>query len=141
MNATPFFLQINKKNKQKNMPIPTDAHLYDQVKQQVYRAHPIHSAYRSAILVQTYKKRFSEKHGPDIQPYFGKKKPQEGISRWFKEKWRNQRGEIGYQHPGDVYRPTKRVNSKTPITFSELSKVRIQKAQSQKKKTGRVKRF
>ena len=63
------------------------------------------------------------------------------LGRWFKEDWKNQRGETGYKKKGDVYRPTKRVNSKTPTTFSELSKKEIESAKKEKAKTGRVKEF
>ena len=37
---------------------PTDQALYDKTKKRVYKKHPKHSAYRSGILVQTYKKSF-----------------------------------------------------------------------------------
>ena len=53
----------------------------------------------------------------------------------------NQRGETGYKKKGDVYRPTKRVNSKTATTFKELSKKEIDAAKREKAKTGRVKEF
>ena len=63
------------------------------------------------------------------------------LGRWFKEDWKNQRGETGYKKKGDVYRPTKRVNSKTPTTFKELTKTEIESAKKEKAKTGRVKEF
>ena len=37
---------------------PVDMKLYEKVKKKVYKKHPKHSAYRSGILVQTYKKTF-----------------------------------------------------------------------------------
>ena len=64
-----------------------------------------------------------------------------GLGRWFAERWRNQRGEVGYKYKGDVYRPTRRVNKKTPTTFSELSPKRLSRARSEKKRTGRVSKF
>ena len=73
------------------------------------------------------------------------KKTQAGanLKRWFKEEWRNQRGEVGYKKgaKGDVYRPTKRVNSKTPTTFKELSSKEVKAAQREKASKGRVKEF
>ena len=63
------------------------------------------------------------------------------LGRWFKEEWKNQRGGEGYKKKGDVYRPTKRITKDTPKTFKELSKKDISKAQMEKKKTGRVKKF
>ena len=40
------------------MPKPRDNNLYNKTKKQVYKRIPKHSAYRSGILVQTYKKNF-----------------------------------------------------------------------------------
>jgi len=40
-----------------------------------------------------------------------------------------------------VYRPTIRINEKTPTTFNELTKNQIIKAKKEKEKTGRVKKF
>ena len=70
-----------------------------------------------------------------------KKQEKKGLSRWFKEDWKNQRGGVGYKKKSDVYRPTKRITKDTPKTFSELSKSEIEKAQREKRKTGRVKKF
>ena len=39
---------------------PVDMKLYEKVKKKVYKKHPKHSAYRSGILVQTYKKTFKK---------------------------------------------------------------------------------
>jgi N-acetylmuramoyl-L-alanine amidase CwlA len=117
--------------------IPTDADLYQLVKKFIYKKYPTHSAYRSGLLVKEYKKRFILKHG-NKSPYSGNSK---GLTRWFKEKWVNQRGEIGYKYDGDIYRPTKRITKKTPKTFKELSKSDIKKAQKKKRNTGRVNKF
>jgi len=92
-----------------------------------------HSAYKSNLVVKEYKK-LGGKYG-------GKKPTKTGLVRWNKEKWRNQRGGIGYKKKGDVYRPTKRITKKTPKTFKELGKKRIKKAMKEKKKTGRVKKY
>ena len=54
------------------MPTPRDKSLYNKVKQQVYREIPKHSAYRSGIVVQKYKRQFNKKH-PHKNPYIGKK--------------------------------------------------------------------
>ena len=120
---------------------PTDLTLYKKVKREVYKEIPKHSAYRSGILVQKYKKQFSKKYGSHKKPYKGKKTSKKGLSRWFKEKWRNQRGKVGYKYKSDVYRPTHRVTKKTPLTFSQLSKRRIKTAREKKYRKGRVNRF
>ena len=119
---------------------PTDLTLYKKVKREVYKEIPKHSAYRSGILVQKYKKQFSKKYGSYKKPYKGKKTSKKGLSRWFKEKWRNQRGKVGYKYKSDVYRPTHRVTKK-PLTFSQLSKRRIKTAREKKYRKGRVNRF
>ena len=124
----------------KNKPQPTDMKLYNKVKASVYKKIPKHSAYRSGIVVQKYKKSFKKKHG-NKNPYTGKKTKKRGLGRWFAEKWTNQRGEIGYKHLSDIYRPSKRITKKTPITHGELSKKEVKRARRIKRTKGRVKRF
>ena len=127
---------------QKNKkPKPRDLKLYEKVKKSIYRKHPKHSAYRSGLLVQEYKEKYYKKYGKKSKPYIGKKTSKKGLSRWFKEKWVNQRGEVGYKHKNDIYRPSKRITSKTPITHSELTKKEIKKARSKKYRHGRVDKF
>lgn len=119
---------------------PKDPKLYQRVKNQIYKKYPKHSAYRSGLLVKKYKELYKKKYN-STSAYSGKKQEKKGLSRWFKEKWRNQRGNVGYKKKGDVYRPTKRITKKTPKTYKELSKPRIKKAIEEKKKKGRVKKF
>jgi hypothetical protein len=121
-------------------PKPVDMTLYNKVKAKVYKRIPKHSAYRSGIVVQDYKEAFAKKYGKK-SPYTGKKSKKKGLARWFAEDWRNQSGGIGYKKSDDVYRPTKRITKKTPVTFKELSKKQIKRAQKEKQTTGRVKRF
>ncbi len=59
----------------------------------------------------------------------------------FDEKWTNQNKGIGYTKKGDIYRPTIRINNKTPTTYNELTQQQIKKAQKEKKTNGRVKNF
>ena len=90
------------------MPEPVDKKLYDTIKKRIYKKQPKHSAYRSGLLVQEYKKQFSKKYGKRKQPYTGEKN-KKGLKRWFREKWVNQRGEVGYKYKSDIYRPSKRI--------------------------------
>jgi len=120
---------------------PSDQDLYDKVKKEVYKDIPKHSAYRSGIVVQKYKKRFTEKYGKKKKPYTGKKTLKKGLKRWFAEDWTNQRGEYGYKYKNDVYRPRKKITKKTPKTYKELGKKRINKARTEKYRKGRVKKF
>lgn len=120
---------------------PTNQSLYDKVKVRVYKDIPKHSAYRSGIVVQKYKKSFKKKHGSRASPYKGKYTKKKGLRRWFDEKWVNQRGQIGYDHKSDIYRPSKRITAKTPTTHGELTKKEIKRARSEKARKGRVRRF
>ena len=122
------------------MSIPKDKKLYESVKKSIYKKIPKHSAYRSGLLVKTYKDRYEKKYG-NRDAYIGKKKKKKGLDRWFKEDWKNQRGGKGYKKKGDIYRPTKRVTKDTPVTMKELSKKEKEKAMKEKKRTGRVKKF
>lgn len=119
---------------------PVDPNLYTQVKKQVYKHNPKHSAYRSGLLVKEYKRQFKTKYGTR-KPYSGSKSNTSGLPRWFKEEWRNQRGEVGYRYKSDVYRPTRRITKNTPVTFRELSKRRVSRARREKSRKGRVYRF
>ena len=122
------------------MSIPADGRLYDAVKQRVYKEIPKHSAYRSGLLVQEYKRAFASRYGEDKDPYIGVKK-NTGLTRWFAEEWRNESGGVGYDSKNTLYRPTKRVSAATPKTWDELPKSRVKSARKEKKSTGRVAKF
>ena len=47
-------------------PTPTNMKLYNQVKEEIYKKYPKHSAYRSGLLVQEYKKK--EEHTKEQNP-------------------------------------------------------------------------
>jgi hypothetical protein len=117
--------------------IPTDPALYLRIKKKVFKKYPKNSAYRSGLLVREYKAKMKER---GKKPYTGKKTTK-GLHRWFKEDWKNQRGEKGYQKRGDIYRPTKRISKDTPTTMKELTKTEIKRAQREKKVKGRVSKF
>lgn len=121
-------------------PTPKDQKLYDRIKKRVKSRIPKHSAYRSGIIVSEYKKAYAKTYGSE-SPYHGKKPRNAGLSRWYKEEWRNQRGGVGYSRKGDIYRPTKRITKDTPITYRELSRGEVRRAMREKKKTGHVRRF
>ena len=52
---------------------PTDLELYNKIKKKTMKKIPKHSAYRSGVIVKTYKKKFKEKYGNKKSPYTGKK--------------------------------------------------------------------
>jgi len=123
------------------MIVPTNGKLYSRVKSRIYKKYPKHSAYRSGLLVQAYKKEFAAKYGKTRSPYKGKKTPNSGLSRWFREKWQSDAGKTGYTSKSSVYRPTQRITKDTPTTFSELTPSMIKRAKKEKAATGRVKKF
>tara|TARA_Y100001970_G_scaffold196195_1_gene238562 strand:- start:191 stop:901 length:711 start_codon:yes stop_codon:yes gene_type:complete len=122
------------------MPEPVDQKMYNRIKKQVKKDIPKHSAYRSGIIVQKYKKAFTKKYGSK-SPYKGKKTSARGLGRWFREKWRTQNGKIGYHSKSDIYRPTIRITKGTPVTHSELTKKEKRRARRTKRKKGYVYRF
>ena len=98
--------------------------LYEKAKTIVYKQYPKHSAYRSGQLVKKYK---------DIGGTYSGTKPKGGLSRWFKEKWQDinpNKTETSYP----VYRPTIRVNKKTPLTASEINPIQAKKQIALKQK-------
>ena len=122
------------------MSTPRDKKLYNKIKKTIYNKYPKHSAYRSGILVKTYKKQYKNKY-KNKNPYLGKKSQKTGLKRWFREKWVNQRGEVGYKYKSDIYRPSKRITKKTPKTHKQLTKKNIRIARNKKYRKGRVNRF
>jgi hypothetical protein len=120
------------------MPTPKDQILYEKIKQNIHSKYKP-SAYRSGLLVQEYKREYLKKYKND-DAYIGNRQAS-NLKRWFDEKWTNQRGKVGYEKTGDIYRPTIKINEKTPITFNELSKQQIEKAKKEKAKLGKVKNF
>ena len=115
------------------MPEPSNKELYEKVKNEIYALYPKHSAYRSGLIVQAYKKLGGT--------YTGKKNTSTGLNLWFGSKWLNQRGEVGYKFKSDIYRPTIKIHENTPATFSELSKKEIKRARREKARTSKVKQF
>lgn len=122
------------------MNVPKDQVLYDKVKKEIYLKYTKHSAYRSGLLVKNYKDAYFKKYKSN-DAYYGKKDENKGLSRWFSEVWLNQRGQVGYQKKGDIYRPLFRITNQTPKTYGELSRNQIEKAILEKKSKGRVTRF
>ena len=115
------------------MATPINKELYEQVKKEVYAKYPKHSAYRSGLLVQEYKRRGGT--------YEGKKNSKKGLEKWMAERWLNEKGEIGYKHKNSIYRPTIRITKDTPATFAELTPQEIERARREKYLKGRVKKF
>lgn len=129
------------------MPVPKNKKLYNSIKTMASKKFKSKSGiYRSSWIVNEYKKRGGQ--------YIGSKPRNSGLKRWYKEKWvdlnrpiRNSRGKIvDYEQCGrkstrtksnqkyPLCRPSKRITSKTPKTYKEISKKRISNAKIQKSK-------
>jgi len=90
------------------MPIILDKNLYTLVKLEADKIYKHPSAYKTGYIVKKYKK-LGGKYKDDNKP--------KNLKRWFKEKWQD----IGHEsYP--VYRPTIRINKKTPLTINEIDK-------------------
>jgi hypothetical protein len=115
------------------MPTPKNKRLYEKVKSEAKKRFNVWpSAYASGWLVKEYKRRGGT--------YAGKKKKDEGLSRWFAEKWINVcklpkkvpcgRPKIKISEWSKKYpycRPSIKVSNSTPKTAKQLSKTQIRK--------------
>ena len=90
------------------MPIPKNKTLYDKIKKMADKVYKKPSAYKSGYIVKEYKRQggtYLEDHREHT------------LKRWFREKWTD----VGHKsYP--VYRPTRRINKKTPLTVNEIDK-------------------
>ena len=65
------------------------------------------------------------------------------LQRWFKEKWTDEKGNVcgsAKNKKTKKCRPSKRVSSKTPKTWKEMSSAEKKKAVAEKKRVGMGKR-
>jgi hypothetical protein len=88
------------------MPIINNPDLYKQAKEIADEKYSKPSAYKSGFIVKKYKE-LGGTYSDDKQP--------KNLKRWFKEDWKDIGG---LEYP--VYRPTKRVSKKTPLTPDEI---------------------
>jgi hypothetical protein len=99
------------------MPEIVDKELYNKVKLEADKIYKKPSAYKSGYIVKTYKS-LGGRYRDDNQP--------KNLSRWMKEKWSNINSLINVEgYP--TYRPTKRINNKTPLTVDEIDKKNLKK--------------
>ena len=121
------------------MPEPVNTKLYEKVKKMANKKFGSKTGiYRSSWIVKEYKKRGGK--------YLGKPSNNSGLRRWYKEKWvdlnrKNSKGH--YESCGrkssssgkyPLCRPSKRITSKTPRTYREISKKSLNKAKKEKSK-------
>jgi len=80
--------------------------LYNKVKKEADKIYKKPSAYKSGYIVKKYK---------ELGGTYSGKKTSSGLTAWYNEKWTDVGGK---DYP--VYRPTKRINSSTPLLVSEI---------------------
>jgi len=95
------------------MPIILDKKLYALAKQIADNVYKKSSAYKSGYIVKTYK---------ELGGRYKDDNKQKKLARWFKENWQDI-GNSAYP----VYRPTKRINKSTPLTYDEIDKNQLKK--------------
>jgi hypothetical protein len=93
------------------------------------------SAYASGATVKQYKQQFKKKYGEETNPYLDDGKTK-NLKRWFEEKWIDINPLLGITNDSayPVFRPTKRVSSKTPTIFQEIPKDNLQEQYKLKQK-------
>jgi hypothetical protein len=97
------------------MPIINDKNLYAKVKKMADEIYKKPSAYKSGYIVKKYKE-LGGTYKDDNEP--------KELKRWFEENWKNiDPNKTKTSYP--VFRPTVRVNKKTPLTVSEIDKKQL----------------
>lgn len=89
---------------------PTNQDLYDYCKYIIFQKYKKNSAYRSGAIIKLYK---------ELGGTFEDDNEEKPLKRWFKEEWKDI-NPLKTEHSYPVYRPTKRINKKTPLTVKEI---------------------
>jgi hypothetical protein len=99
------------------MSEPKNLKLYEEVKRYASTIYKKPSAYKSGFIVKRYKQlggTYKQANNTEIPP----------LERWFKEKWTDVNpNKTKTSYP--VYRPTIKINSKTPKTKDEIPLKRL----------------
>lgn len=108
------------------MPIPTDGALYNEARNFIMSKYKKNSAFASGATVKHYKQLFKKKYGEDTPPYSDDDKSK-NLKRWFKEKWINVNPVLGIysDEAYPLFRPTVKVNTKTPTLMQDIPKKRL----------------
>jgi hypothetical protein len=109
------------------MPIPTNQDLYDEVKEKIMTSYKKNSAFASGAIVKEYKRQGGK--------YKDDKKPR-NLKRWFEEKWVDVNPVLGIINDSayPVFRPTNKVNERTPTLLQNIPKDNLKKQYQLKQK-------
>lgn len=95
------------------MPKINNPELYERAKKKADKVYSKPSAYKSGYIVKTYKS-IGGTYSDDNKP--------KDLARWYLEDWKD----IGMSsYP--VYRPTKRISKRTPLTPQEIKPTNLSK--------------
>jgi hypothetical protein len=95
------------------MPIINNPNLYDKAKRMADEVYSKSSAYKSGYIVKKYKS-LGGSYSDDSKP--------KNLKRWYLENWQDV-GNKSYP----TFRPTKRINKKTPLLASEIKPSNLEK--------------
>jgi hypothetical protein len=100
------------------MPTPKDPELYDKVKKKIMKSYKKNSAFASGAIVKEYKQR----GGTYVED--GKER---NLERWFDENWIDVNPLLGITDDNayPVFRPTIKVNNRTPTLVQEIPVKRL----------------
>ena len=109
------------------MPIPLNQQLYDNVKEKIMKSYKKNSAFASGAIVKEYKRQ-GGKYKDDKQPRH--------LTRWFEEKWVDVNPILGITKDSayPVFRPTNKVDGRTPTLLQEIPKERLKEQYKLKQK-------
>jgi hypothetical protein len=102
------------------MPIILDQGLYDKAKAYADSVYSKPSAYKSGFIQRVYKQ---------LGGTYGADKKTKKLKEWFDASWKDVGGK---EYP--VYRPTVRINKKTPLLVSEIDKQNLKEQIALKQK-------
>ena len=108
------------------MSIPLNKDLYEDVKEKIMKSYKKNSAFASGAIVKEYKRQGGKyKEGGE-----------RNLKRWFEEKWVNINPILGItdDEAYPVFRPTLRVNDRTPTLLQEIPKKRLEQQINLKQK-------
>jgi len=97
-----------------------DQRLYDAVKRHADTVFDKPSAYKSGYIVRKYKELGGRYSDSDED---SSKKTLKPLEKWFAEDWKN----VAKKGQYPVLRPSKRVDSSTPLTISEIDPANLKK--------------
>jgi hypothetical protein len=117
------------------MPTPSDSGLYQEARDFIMSRYKKNSAYASGAIVKQYKQQFAKKYGKETPPYSDDNRPK-NLKRWFEEKWIDVNPLLGITNDSayPVFRPTRKINSKTPTLYQDIPLKRLKEQYKLKQK-------